>query len=72
MNIVESIKNIFSTTPNIEHKKYRGIRAEVNIPVIILDDDGEVLKTINAGIGDKIIIDGNENVVDMNTREIWV
>ena len=51
---------------SVEHIKYDGIRPAVLIPVVLMCKN-IVIKTIDAGIGDKIKVNDSIYTVDMDT-----
>lgn len=48
---------------DIKHEVFDGFRIGITLKVII-EKDGEILKEIYAGVGDKIIVDGKEFTVE--------
>lgn len=56
---------------DIEHEEFTDFRIGLLIKVHI-KKDGEIIKTINAGAGDKIIINGKEYTVETQDMEIEI
>ena len=56
---------------SVEHIRYEGIRPAVLIPVVVMCKN-RVVKTIDAGLGDKIKVNGNEYAVDIDTDIIHI
>lgn len=56
---------------DILHKKYDGMRVELMVPVNIIKN-GKKIKTIAAGVKDKIIVDSKEYTVGFSEFNIEV